>query len=305
MTTNFLLTFNIERFYIFDFQFQFIHWFEWFLSITSKNHSVNLFISRTIQINCSIGPIGIASFYLWFENESLSSKYPVAQTGRCNGMSATFLRLLEILQIFFKPQSLKHSFSLSVFYNTDTNNSMSLSLIPKLTHLFKIIIFYAFNQHICIDSINQFHLSKLVFSGPNAFMDLPTNRCLAKQASWKSIPGKSCGLLALTFSCTKTIFFWFVSSSNFCLSLSSIWTSFWDKKVFLTLIGKFLGNFCDRFTGKLIQWSIGEFWGVTQAVLLEKFQWMSFPVKQSVWRPGKWKFQKTFWMSFPWFANKG
>ena len=68
---------------------------------------------------------------------------------------------------------------------------------------------------------------------------LPTNRCLAKQASWKSIPGKSFGLLALTFSCTKTIFFWFVSSSNFCLSLSSIWTRFWDKKVFLTLIGKF------------------------------------------------------------------
>ena len=37
----------------------------------------------------------------------------------------------------------------------------------------------------------------------------------------------------------------------------------------LTLIGKFLGNFRDRFTGKLIQLSIGEFWGATQAVLLE------------------------------------
>ena len=92
MTTNFLLTFNIERFYIFDFQFQFIHWFEyqWFLSITSKNHSVKLFIGGTIQINCSIGPIGIASFYLWFENESLSSKYPVAQTGRCTARGSKF-----------------------------------------------------------------------------------------------------------------------------------------------------------------------------------------------------------------------
>ena len=32
---------------------------------------------------------------------------------------------------------------------------------------------------------------------------------------------------------------------------------------------------------------------------------MSFPVKRSVWRPGKWKLQKNFWISFPWFANKG
>ena len=37
----------------------------------------------------------------------------------------------------------------------------------------------------------------------------------------------------------------------------------------LTLIGKFLGHFWGRFTGKLIQSSIGEFWGVTQTVLLE------------------------------------
>ena len=58
----------------------------------------------------------------------------------------------------------------------------------------------------------------------------------------------------------------------------------------LTLIGKFLGNFWDRFTGKLIhhkimstysgffkrvvtgkliQSSIGKFWGVTQAVLVD------------------------------------
>ena len=29
------------------------------------------------------------------------------------------------------------------------------------------------------------------------------------------------------------------------------------------------GRELDRFTGKLIQSSIGEFWGVTQAVLLE------------------------------------
>ena len=36
-----------------------------------------------------------------------------------------------------------------------------------------------------------------------------------------------------------------------------------------TLIGKFLGHFWGRFAGKLIQSSIGEFWGVTQAVLLE------------------------------------
>ena len=34
-------------------------------------------------------------------------------------------------------------------------------------------------------------------------------------------------------------------------------------------------------------------------------KWMSFPVKRSVWRPGKRKFQKNFWMSFPWFAYKG
>ena len=98
--------------------------------------------------------------------------------------------------------------------------------------------------------------------------------------------------------------------------------SLWRLQV-LTLIGKFLGNFWDRFTGKLIQPSIGEFWGVTQAVLVEnsswpnvtyhiwymvsvkKCEWMSFPVKRSVWRPGRWKFQKNFWMSFPWFANKG
>ena len=33
--------------------------------------------------------------------------------------------------------------------------------------------------------------------------------------------------------------------------------------------------------------------------------WISFPVKRPVWRPGKLKFQKNFWMSFPWFANKG
>ena len=70
----------------------------------------------------------------------------------------------------------------------------------------------------------------------------------------------------------------------------------------LTLIGKFLGNFWDRFTGKLIQSSIREFQGVWQAVLLEdssrpnvichislmvsvkKFEWMSFPVKRPVWR---------------------
>ena len=32
---------------------------------------------------------------------------------------------------------------------------------------------------------------------------------------------------------------------------------------------KFLENFWDRFAGKLIQSSIGEFWGVTRAVLLE------------------------------------
>ena len=77
--------------------------------------------------------------------------------------------------------------------------------------------------------------------------------------------------------------------------------------------------------------SFFKFWGVTQTVLLEnssrqkfewmsfpvkrpvwrprieisKKKWMSFPVKRSVWRPGKWKFQKNFWMSFPWFANKG
>ena len=36
-----------------------------------------------------------------------------------------------------------------------------------------------------------------------------------------------------------------------------------------------------------------------------KIEWMSFPVKRPVWRPGKWKFQKNFWMSCPWFANKG
>ena len=100
-------------------------------------------------------------------------------------------------------------------------------------------------------------------------------------------------------------------------------------EVVLTLIGKFLGHFWDRFTGKLIQSSVWEFWGVTQAVLLEnsskrkhlvennisrilgchtghftgkliqtkcyisymvsvkKFEWMSFPVKRPVWRPGK------------------
>ena len=70
----------------------------------------------------------------------------------------------------------------------------------------------------------------------------------------------------------------------------------------LTLIRKFLGNFWDRFTGKLIQSSIREFQGVWQAVLLEdssrpnvichislmvsvkKFEWMSFPVKRPVWR---------------------
>ena len=39
-------------------------------------------------------------------------------------------------------------------------------------------------------------------------------------------------------------------------------------------------------------------------VSVKKFEWMSFPVKRPVWRPGKWKFQKNFWMSFPWFANK-
>ena len=37
----------------------------------------------------------------------------------------------------------------------------------------------------------------------------------------------------------------------------------------------------------------------------QKDEWMSFPVKRPVWRPGKWKFQKHFWMSFPWFADKG
>ena len=37
----------------------------------------------------------------------------------------------------------------------------------------------------------------------------------------------------------------------------------------LTLIVKFLGTELDRITGKLIQSSIGEFWGMTQAVLLE------------------------------------
>ena len=77
------------------------------------------------------------------------------------------------------------------------------------------------------------------------------------------------------------------------------------------------GRELDRFTGKLIQSPIGEFWGVTQAILLENYyvtpqnwnfekkNWMIFPVKRPVWRPGKWIFQKNFWMSFPWFANKG
>ena len=38
---------------------------------------------------------------------------------------------------------------------------------------------------------------------------------------------------------------------------------------------------------------------------IQKFEWMSFPVKRPMWRPGKWKFGKNFWMSCPWFANKG
>ena len=41
-----------------------------------------------------------------------------------------------------------------------------------------------------------------------------------------------------------------------------------DSRAF-TLIGQFLGNIWDRGTGNFIQSSIGEFWGVTQAVLLE------------------------------------
>ena len=98
-------------------------------------------------------------------------------------------------------------------------------------------------------------------------------------------------------------------------------------KIYLTLIGKFLGNFWDRFSGKLIHqkimstysvfwktrsrprpfywktypivnWKIlgrrtGRFTGkliqtkcyLSYTVSITKFEWMSFPVKGSVWRP--------------------
>ena len=40
-------------------------------------------------------------------------------------------------------------------------------------------------------------------------------------------------------------------------------------------------------------------------ISVKKFEWMSFPVKWSDSWPEKWKFQKHFWISFPWFDNKG
>ena len=40
--------------------------------------------------------------------------------------------------------------------------------------------------------------------------------------------------------------------------------------------------------------------GSSQKILMDEFS-----SKTPVWRPGKWKFQKNFWMSFPWFVNKG
>ena len=91
---------------------------------------------------------------------------------------------------------------------------------------------------------------------------------------------------------------------------------------FLTLIAKFLGKFWDRFIGKLIQTKcyisymvsvkkirMDEFSSRTASVPPQNWNlgknWMTFPVKRPAWRPRKWKFQKNFWMSFPWFANKG
>ena len=54
----------------------------------------------------------------------------------------------------------------------------------------------------------------------------------------------------------------------------------------LTLIGKFLGHFWDRFTGKLIQTKCHISYLYDIWFQPKKFEWMSFPVKPSVWRPG-------------------
>ena len=84
------------------------------------------------------------------------------------------------------------------------------------------------------------------------------------------------------------------------------------------------GRELDHFSGKLIQSSIGEFWGVTQAVLLENSSkrkhlvqkivhefWgvtlivlleKSFDFFEIVVERMSFRF---FCMSFPWFANKG
>jgi len=90
---------------------------------------------------------------------------------------------------------------------------------------------------------------------------------------------------------------------NFFIILKFESGSIW----FLTLIGKFLGNFWGRFTGKLIHQKIiiiysvflkpgrelDRFAGkliqtkcyISYMVSVKKFEWMSFPVKWSAWSP--------------------
>ena len=52
----------------------------------------------------------------------------------------------------------------------------------------------------------------------------------------------------------------------------------------LTLIVKFLGYELDRIAGKLIQSSIREFWGMTQAVLLENSSKRKHSVENNILR---------------------
>ena len=88
--------------------------------------------------------------------------------------------------------------------------------------------------------------------------------------------------------------YWQISGKNF-------WARFTGKLIHQKIMSiysvflKKLGRELDRYTGKPIQSSgkSEEFWGVTQAVLLENssrlYKWLSFPVEIS----------KKNWMSFP------
>ena len=75
---------------------------------------------------------------------------------------------------------------------------------------------------------------------------------------------------------------------------------------YLSVFFLILERHTDRFSGKLIQ-SKCYISYISQKIPVKKYsqvsvkkiKWMSFPVKRPVWRPGKWKFQKYFWMSFP------